>query len=437
MKLAIISDTHFGDEMCQLVNHHTLDKGPKYDAFFAAAGKDNDFLILLGDIFDFSISNYGDAYRVAKAFFKLIQKDQIAKNIIYVPGNHDFDMWTNVQHQFKIIYQVNKGRPAKPFQWSLPGVIDDREGSATRGFMLPGVIDGIIDPNIPPLGAKKSFLNNITKNENGSGGKPTNFYFAYPNLYLAAKGKSYLITHGQYLEAYWSLAGEWIRNIAQKDLKGNDPLNLDDIVALNSPLCQLACSGIGQAGILTALVNKIQREVKDGNPGRVRKYLDRLDDDIDKLTTWHWYDPKSWGKELLTDLVSNKAKDQIMESIENSRGSRYSKEFMKNKGVQARFMDYFRFSRLEMKGLKDSHGRSLRLPEVRRVIFGHTHRPNKWKSRKAIPLEVDNRSVKLHNTGGWLTRKVGNTTEFCGAAVFTYDSATGFDSIEIDVPADN
>ena len=62
MKLAFISDTHFGDEMCTLVDHANLGPGQKFDSFASAAGRGNDFLVLLGDIFDFSIAPYEDVY---------------------------------------------------------------------------------------------------------------------------------------------------------------------------------------------------------------------------------------------------------------------------------------------------------------------------------------------------------------------------------------
>ena len=83
MRLAFISDTHFGDEMCTLVDHDTLAKGPKWDDFAEASGTQNDFLVLLGDIFDLSIASYEDAYRHARAFFKFVKRHRIAKNIIY------------------------------------------------------------------------------------------------------------------------------------------------------------------------------------------------------------------------------------------------------------------------------------------------------------------------------------------------------------------
>ncbi len=104
MRIAIISDTHFGDPMCTLVDSQgELRPGPKYEDFKNAAGKDNDYLILLGDVLDFSIAKYQDAYKTAKFFFLQIQEDKIAREIIFVPGNHDSDLWHTVEYQVNVI----------------------------------------------------------------------------------------------------------------------------------------------------------------------------------------------------------------------------------------------------------------------------------------------------------------------------------------------
>lgn len=49
-----------------------------------------DYLVLLGDIIDLSVASYEDAYRDARAFFAALQRDGLAREVVYVPGNHDF-----------------------------------------------------------------------------------------------------------------------------------------------------------------------------------------------------------------------------------------------------------------------------------------------------------------------------------------------------------
>jgi len=98
----------------------------------------------------------------------------------------------------------------------------------------------------------------------------TLFYFAYPNVYIVLDdGTSILVTHGQYLESFWSIAGELAANVAYEDLRFSDPdaadMDMEKTVELNYPLNQFACTGIGQAGILTDIVREVQKKVYKRN----------------------------------------------------------------------------------------------------------------------------------------------------------------------------
>jgi UDP-2,3-diacylglucosamine pyrophosphatase LpxH len=422
MRIAVISDTHFGDRMCALVTHDTLAPGKAYKKFVEKAGQNNDYLVLLGDIIDFSIASYADAYKVAKAFFHMIKQDNIAKSIIYVPGNHDFEMWHTVECQINIIRQVREGRPPRRFHWSVPGLIEDRDKRKNKGFQLPGVTE-VVDPE--KVEGEKIFLNYITRTKpEDDPSKETNFYFAYPNLYLVTDKESVLMTHGHYLEAYWSMVGEWVMKIGQEDLRIGDALDLRELVAMNFPSCQLACSGIGQAGPLTDVVRQVQRQVKDQQLDRVETYLDRLDDEIDKLTPFRRLDLRELG----SDVVCNYLKKKALGALKKFKDTRYSEEFAHKKEVLARFRRFYEASWAEICELNENH--QLDIPQPYKVIFGHTHRPLEWGAAEPPRAKINGcKPVKLYNTGGWLWQQPkGEKRTFCGAAVFVYDSKEGFAS---------
>jgi len=429
VKLAIISDTHFGDPMCALIKFNEsageFERGVKYQKFLEAAGSGNDFLILLGDIFDLSIESYAVVYAAAQAFFNFIQRDGVARNIIYVPGNHDFDMWQTVEQQIRIIYQVQQGRSAKPCRWSVPGVIDDRTGNgAARGFQLPGITDGVVKNGEKPK--VSLYLNGITKKKDGSG-EETTFYFAYPNLYLITDTESVMLTHGHYLETYWTLSGEWVRKIAREDLNIGDALDLTELVAINGPMCQLACTGVGQAGPLTEVVQKLQRQIKDDQLDKVKLYINRLDNEIDKLTPY----PTLHPKEIASDLISNYFKKKAVEALGKFRDTRYQEEFIRKKEVQDRFREFFNASWVEIGELNEKY--KLNLSRPRKVIFGHTHCPIRWNSEKPFRVQLTGGDpVTLCNTGGWLFNRDDRKREiFCGAEVFSYESEKGFNSYSV------
>ena len=425
MRFAVISDTHFGDPMCLLANWKDKDKkeaiiGPKYEVFKAAAGVGNDYLILLGDIFDFSICSYDETYRVGKAFFEQVQKDNIAKYMIYVSGNHDVDMWHFYEYQANIIMRMLTGKPPYDFRFSIPGIIDGRKTAKGDRFTLRGVAR---NPLYPELGYGGMFLDKITMDMSPRGemeGEPLIFAFAYPNIYLITDQETVLMTHGHYLELYWSLLSEWVLKVVREDLRIGDALDLWEMVAINFPLNQLACSGTGQSGPLTEIVRKIQREVKDKDLTRVRKYLENLDNEIDKLTPANiWHIPR----EVATDALSNLVKKEIVKGLEKYNETRYSEEFIHKREVLDRFRRFMDCSSLEIDLIRSEGMPDIKIP--RYVIFGHTHEPISWGNSNAPKtMTTGGNPITIYNTGGWLNHinRESGKPEFCGAEVFTYNS---------------
>jgi hypothetical protein len=324
-------------------------------------------------------------------------------------------LWDTIEYQVNVINRIKKVKPVRAFKNSVPGVIDDRKKSKKYGFTLPGVSERV-------HGETKYaglFLDKITK-------PATAFNFANPNIYMVTdKGESILITHGQYIEKYWSSTSEWAIRIIQEDLRIGASLDLKEMIGINFPLSQLACSGIGQAGPLTYVVQKVQREVKDGDLKSVKKYLDRLDNEVDKITRYPFY---KVYLEWFTDIASNKTKEMILNALENFEETRFNDEFIHKKEVQERFKNYYNASFIEIEELNNNYGYNI--PKPRYVIFGHTHQPTPWGDKKAPKMIIDGQIVTLFNTGGWLYKKGG---EFVGAEIFIYSSdKKTFESVSID-----
>jgi len=422
MKFAIISDTHFGDDTCALItkNVHTnnISPGPKYEAFKNAVGEKNDYLILAGDIFDFSIAPYAKAYEYGKVFFKLIKQNNIANEIIYIPGNHDADIWHIVQHQRSVINRLLRGDMPKQYEHSVAGIIDDREVSPNRGFWL-NKVKVRTAAGKPKYG--EMFLDFITGKDD-----PIAFNFAYPNLYIVTNSESVLVTHGQYLESYWSALGEFAVKIAYDDLKVGE-VDIEEMVEMNFPLNQLSCTGLGQAGVLTDVVRQIQIDVKGNNLNRVHKYLNRLENVADEMTDYVWI------KELVADYLLKKAKEEILSAIGGMEKTRYSEEFLYKKEVKERFRNFYNASMLEIGAINETspEDQYSNIPAPWRIILGHTHQPISWNEKNPPKLNTVSSSLPkrltLHNTGGWLM----NNGSFCGAEVFTYETGQGFSSVSI------
>ena len=416
MKLSIISDTHFGDDSCQLVTKRSvgsISEGPKYQDFVKAAHEGNDYLILAGDVFDFSIANYATAYEYGKAFFQFLKRDGIAKEIIYLAGNHDADIWHIVQHQRSVIKRIIDGKPPKQFEHSVAGIIDDRKATTSqyKGLTLNRTTVRTIEGGHKYGGM---FLDEITGKDT-----PTNFNFVYPNLYIVTDKETVLVTHGQYLEAAWAIIGELGSKIAYDDLKV-DKVDVEEMVEMNFPLNQLLCTGVGQAGVLTSVVRQVQLDVKNHNLKRPKKYLDRLENEIGVSKRFIW--PIS----LVVDFGIGKAKEALLKKIGGIEQARNNADFPSDESGLVRLEKFYASSLLEIDCINQRTGQNI--PTPLRIIFGHTHCPISWKN----PSKLPNRSslppeLLISDGGGWIVEN----NKFCGAEVFTYDTEMGFGSVSI------
>src|SRR5262249_49137718 len=142
VRVAVISDTHFGDDMGVLVvedAHGVPRLGPAYRSLVRTMGRAV-YVVLLGDILDFSVASFEKAYSHAKVFFSAVQEDGLAQQLIYVPGNHDFDIWHTVEHQVNVINQLKQGELPRAFKRSVPGILDDRPSASRGRLILPDVV---------------------------------------------------------------------------------------------------------------------------------------------------------------------------------------------------------------------------------------------------------------------------------------------------------
>lgn len=430
MRVAILSDTHFGDDLCTLVVEEPDGRvrlGPAYPALARAIGR-VDYLVLLGDVLDFSVASFEKAYRHARVFFSALQEDDLAGQFIYIPGNHDFDIWNIVEHQVNVINQLKQGELPRAFKRSVPGVLDDRRRDPAEKFSLPDVTP---KPEWHDNRAKYGnlFFDHITRRRSTrrgvrAEGRKLTFNFAYPNLYLVSDaGECVLVTHGHYFEAYWALASDWLLHFGGDAVKLETAglPNLQELVGLNLPLNQLACTGIGQAEPLTTLVRRLQRDVERGRLGELTRCLDRLEARL--------LAERSSGSRMrraAERYVLRWIKRWILATLAGNEQARYSRLFLNRPAVRDRFRRYFRYSLNEIAQLSREH--AIDIPVPSHVVFGHTHQPIPWGTDELVD-RIDGQTVRFCNTGGWLLKDdLPGGTEFVGAEIVMYETGRGFRS---------
>ncbi|MBI9077162.1 MAG: metallophosphoesterase family protein [Desulfatibacillum sp.] len=401
MQISIVSDLHLGDPMCALYPETPKKFAPKLKAFEKAVGTGNDYLILLGDIFDFSIRSYAEVYAEGKKFFSHVQEKQLAKEILYVPGNHDFSFWHWLEHDLNIVKPIQNGEDPRPFRRSVPGFFDLRKAPKYSELELVG----------PDKPYGDIFLKHLAPQD-------LKICVAYPNVYLYTGQETLLLTHGHYLEAFWGVVSEYGPKIFGGDMAG-DELNLKELVGVNFPNNQLASSGVGQAEPLTALIRTLQRNIKDGDLNALERYVNNLADKVvDPLITGNVL------KEWITDKIINILKDKLLNFIREQKTARVKNEtecgdspFMSEQGTKDRLETYYKASQWEIEDVGEQLG--IKLSPPRRCIIGHTHDPIPWGAMdQKNKYRLAGNPVVLFNTGGWLYRKDGS---FCGAQVFKWD----------------
>jgi hypothetical protein len=406
-------------------------------------GTDNDYLILIGDVIDLSIANYTQAYGAAKTFLQAVNHDGLARQIIYVAGNHDFSVQRTFLHQRNVINRIRNGKLPTTF-WTVPGVLDDRPtappdpvtGQPLRGRLVfpdvhPKASPGpryaglfLDDLSALPASIATSSTAGSSQALFGKPGLPVNF--AYPNLYLVeSDGTAWLITHGHYLEDYWCLGSRVANRVAWDDL-GLQPdgcdMTLEDLVGFNVPLSELDSASLGQAGKLSDVFRDLQQETRDGDTRRMSRYIQRGIRWIEEELPW-WARPA----QLPLHLALQGARLAIARVVREHPDARYDPKFLLRPPTRAHFETFYRATLQELDRLRTHPKRPQpSLPAPHRVLFGHTHWPIPLS--RDVPLNIGGQPIHFFNTGGWLWRKKNPPGSPVGAAIFTYETTRGFSS---------
>ncbi|MBN1961872.1 MAG: metallophosphoesterase [Deltaproteobacteria bacterium] len=441
MRIVCISDLHLGDPRCGIVKRDPAsgefvlsDKYIKLrDACLAGvqisdtATAANDYLVLLGDIFDFAIQHYETAYNAAKVFFAAIVKDKLAADIIYLAGNHDRDMWHLLQYEICIVKRIRKCLPPQPLRHSVAAIIDERPNSKTKDLWLISAHDELIDvvyeksrENRDGIFLDRLFFSSPINDDF----KPTfnqdrpRFFVANPNFYLVTKnGDCILFTHGDYFQITWAIEGELAIALTQDDLNNasivKTPTNvvcdpqyglfapLDSMMAMNFSINQFMCSGVGQAGPLTYIFQTVQQEIENAKSTkdlkRVRKYYKRLPGVLIDILNFGLI------AAIILKILFKFTKNWFLKKIAKIENPKTINNFLAQKDVQKRIGKFFLSSIQQL-----NHINSLplycdnKIPIPNTLVFGHTHAPIPWSNPTLLANHITGSELKCVNSGGWL-----------------------------------
>jgi len=391
MSIAIMSDLHLGDGSCRLTENNEFNPNGIYQNFknriMQFTGNNPlKYLVLNGDIMDFSISPFHRSIRISQPFFRQLSIDKITENVIYIPGNHDKYVWDGLQWDTSVIGNLNNGRAPDPFVRIQPAIIDLPDSAK---ILLEGISTNK-DGNFGDIFLKGLFDINQPN--------PT-IILAYPNLYIKKVDETILITHGHMFESAWVMLSELLRGVSGIP----NEISLKDIEEWNAPLTSLICTGVGSGGLVSELFYKIEREAYEKRSNTLLTTLDGVLPRIKKMLDMSWF---------LKILLPDKLIKQVVSSIatKSEDPKKYENYFDDDAKVE-RFKQFYTATRKELERLN--------LREPKKIIFGHTHHPydknHPYKSERLPDFE-------FYNTGGWLKESY--------AEVFLIDDSR-FDSFRI------
>lgn len=416
MTIGIISDMHFGDGNCKLLNKSGLSN--VYTKFRdevinftggPSAGKPLNYLVLNGDTLDFSINAFEKSCQKARPFFTAVQKDNLAEKIILIPGNHDRQIWDVVEWERHVTMRMQRHLDPEEFTRTQPGLIR----RDMKSLDLPEV-----SPRPETNEPGGLFLEGLFPNAVSS----VDVIVVYPNLYIETAADTYLVTHGHMLEPAWVLLSELMADYPPIRKAIGNHVGLHELEELNKPLSDLICSAVGQGGPVSDVFYDIQVDAKNGRTDNLKSLLDCLLPKLDALFDLPWY------AEGLDNAFLFALKKVAFAIIGKGRSSRYDSEFWDHQPVRDRFA---RFYKASAEQAQDTFG----LGSPNRIIFGHTHEPIAALKPTVITAkdlpQIDFRTIKnqklhLYNTGGWLKDVPGKSAD-----IFFFNDRGGLTSVNI------
>lgn len=208
-KIVVMSDLHLGAEGC------ILNKEEENVQTLVGEIKDQkpEELILLGDVFDFSLCSLYETCSQAKEFFKELRKLDSLK-VTYIPGNHDHHIWT---------YIIESEYFIKPLE----------------ADSLPDTMQRYIEKFVAHEPVKAPFLNKFHPD----------LEVVYPHVIRTCGDRKYYFTHGHLQDNIFTPGSDMRR-----------PETLAELEAFNCWWVEGGWFYMGQAGRLGQKVRDIYEE---------------------------------------------------------------------------------------------------------------------------------------------------------------------------------
>lgn len=369
----VISDLHLGEDNSVLTYEKTKDKHSLVDKLIdkirevsnRPGGKRIPELVLLGDIFDLSLAPFAEALDNVRKFINQICEAELFDTITYVPGNHDHHIWIQIMEHEIFIRNIAE-RESIPVPY--PRVT--QPGKPWRNTFL----DGLLPPH----------ASNVT------------LQVAYPNRILGLAGaRRIVLHHGHFCERIWTLLSRIFESILPTT-------TIEELEAFNSPLTEKIWYGLGQAGSVSALMERVYENAQVGKFDGLYEVIDALMEGLDR---WDGKIDDGWRTDA-TDWLSKHAIRKVVKSVLEKYVRR--KQAGAAGASEARGKTVANDEELR-EGVNLYLSKYVKIRDGEKFIFGHTHR-----HEPAQPFSIDGgRTIEIANTGGWVVEPGGRKPDGC------------------------
>lgn len=311
------------------------------------------YLILVGDVFDLSLSTFKESAENVQIFLRKICASETVEEIIYLPGNHDHHIWFQIVENRNFVSKIE------------------------RKESLDFFYDRVTDPDEV---LKDTFITGLMPEGKSIG-------VTYPNFELMLKDQVIVFHHGHFNERMWTLTTD----IFDEYLENYD---LEELEICNSPLTEMFWYALGQAGRLGAggLGEKIYTGVINNDFKMIEKISEQIFDSIDE---WDGKKKDGFFKDKVDDMIkkggiflAKKIISQFVTKKEQKKGSVARGMTLKDEGLSD--------------GIKRYMDRFIKLNRDYTYVFGHTHKYFQERGFK----DSNNFAHELVNCGGWVIEMV-------------------------------
>ena len=380
-----LSDTHFGEEDSLFTNLKTastetdpLQPSPVMIQLIEClrtliSTNNNDVkptLILNGDILELALATTNEAAMVFERFLELAmpKDDELFKEIIYIPGNHDHHLWELARETQYVKYFLDEPDKLLKIPWHTTKLFIDPETHPTLSFMLTNLSERSPEVN------------------------KTSVKVAYPNfgLFSEDKKRCVIFTHGHFVEPLYQLMST-LKSLIFPDRK--KPEHIWDIEAENFAWIDFFWSTMGRSGEVGKGIERIYEKLHDREA--LKKLLNNLVDNLADKYDLPGFDI-AFAKILkmalglavnsLAGLERTQTDDPLSMSAE--RGLRQYFNGPVYRQIQGE-MEINEQNKAEVLGDLT-------------FVFGHTHKP----FQEDMNFDKYPGWVNVYNTGGWIVESV-------------------------------